>query len=131
MIIVIDASIVVSALVDSGPEGRWAEQLLQSHEITAPSLLHVECTNVLRRLTASRKLIDLDASMAHRELMLLPVSLFPFEPFAERVWALRDNLSSYDAWYVTVAETLNASLATLDRRLINSPGPTCEFLSRG
>ena len=131
MIIVIDASIVVSALVDSGPEGRWAEQLLQSHEITAPSLLQVECTNVLRRLTASRKLIDLDASMAHRELMLLPVSLFAFEPFAERVWALRDNLSSYDAWYVAVAETLNAPLATLDRRLINSPGPTCEFLSRG
>jgi len=131
LIIVIDASVVVAALVDSGPEGQWAEQLLHSHEFTAPSLLQVECTNVLRRLTASRTLIDLDASMAHRELMLLPVSLFPFEPFAERVWALRDNLNSYDAWYVAIAETLNAPLATLDRRLINSPGPTCEFLSRG
>ena len=62
-------------------------------------------------------------------MMLLPVSLFPFEPFAEQVWTLRDKLSSYEAWYVAVAESLPVPLATLDRRLINSPGPTCEFLS--
>ncbi len=120
---------VVSALVDTGPDGQWAEQLLQNNEIVAPSLLQVECTNVLRRLTTSGKIIDLDASMAHRDLMLLPISLFPFEPFAERVWTLRNNLSSYDAWYVAVAESLNIPLATLDIKLTNASGPGCKFIS--
>ena len=129
MTIVVDASTVVSALVDTGPDGQWAEQLLQNSEIVAPSLLQVECTNVLRRLTTSGKIIDLDASMAHRDLMHLPITLFPFEPFAERVWTLRNNLSSYDAWYVAVAESLNVPLATLDTRLTNAPGLGCKFIS--
>ena len=120
---------VVSALVDTGPDGQWAEQLLQNSEIVAPSLLQVECTAVLRRLTTSGKIIDLDASMAHRDLMRLPISLFPFEPFAERVWTLRNNLSSYDAWYVAIAETLNVPLATLDTKLTNAPGTGCKFIS--
>ena len=128
MTIVVDASTVVSALVDAGSEGQWAEQLLQSNEIVAPSLLLVECTNVMRRLTSSGKIVDLDASMAYRDLMLLPISLFPFEPFADRVWTLRNNLSSYDAWYVAIAESLKVPLATLNTKLTNAPGPTCKFI---
>lgn len=128
MTVVIDASTVVSALIDTGPEGQWAEQILLNNEIVAPALLQVESTNVLRRLKASRQIVDLEASMAHRDLMLLPITLFPFEPFAERVWSLRDNLSSYDAWYVAVAETLNIPLVTLDTRLTNAPGPACTFI---
>ena len=65
MTIVVDASTVVSTLVDSGAEGRWAEQILLDHDIVAPGLLLVECTNVLRRLTASGEIVDLEASMAH------------------------------------------------------------------
>ena len=61
--------------------------------------------------------------------MLLPISLFPFEPFAKRVWTLRNNLSSYDAWYVAIAEALNVPLATLDTKLTNAPGPGCKFIS--
>lgn len=128
MTFVVDASVVVAALIDTGSEGQWAEQVLQCDQIVAPTLLQVECTNVLRRLTASGEIIDLEASMAQKDLMLLPISLFPFEPFADRVWVLRHNLSSYDAWYVAIAETLNFPLATMDSRLINAPGPTCEFL---
>jgi len=126
--IVIDASTVVSALVDAGGEGQWAEQLLQTNEVVAPMLLQVECTNVLRRLVASGQIVDLDASLAQKDLMLLPITLFPFEPFSERVWMLRHNLTSYDAWYVAVAETLEIPLATLDFKLTNAPGPACEFI---
>lgn len=128
MTVVVDASVVVAALVDTGSEGQWAERVLQSDQIVAPTLLQVECTNVLRRLTASGQIIDLEASMAQKDLMLLPISHFPFEPFAARVWGLRHNLSSYDAWYVALAEALNIPLATLDTRLVNAPGTTCDFL---
>ena len=42
-----------------------------------------------------------------------------FEPFAGRVWELRANLTSYDAWYVALAEALEAPLATLGRFLLD------------
>ncbi len=129
MIVVVDASTVVAALVDTGSAGVWAEQLLQTNEVIAPSLIQVECTNVLRRLLASGQINDLNAAMAHRNLMLLPIELFSFEPFAQRVWNLRDNVSSHDAWYVAIAEQFDAPLATLDARLINAPGPDCQFMT--
>ena len=131
MTVVIDASACVAALVDAGPDGRWAEGVFDGRSPVAPQLLLVESTNVLRRLTASRQLADLDASMAHRDLLSLPVELYPFAPFARRVWTLRHNLSAYDACYVALAEALDAPLATLDRKLTNVPGVRCEFMGPG
>jgi predicted nucleic acid-binding protein len=37
-------------------------------------------------------------------------------------------VTCYDGWYVVVAELLDAPLATLDGRLVSSPGPRCQFL---
>jgi predicted nucleic acid-binding protein len=48
------------------------------------------------------------------------------ELLAGRVWQLRANLSSYDAAYVSLAEAIGAVLATLDRRIAQAPGITCE-----
>lgn len=90
MTLVIDASLVVSALVDAGDTGRWAESLL-TRPLSAPHLMPVEVTDILRR--------------------------------AE----LRDNVTSYDAWYIALAESLGSSVATLDRRMAKAPGPRCNF----
>lgn len=128
MTIVADASAIIAALVDSGSDGQWAQELIESNEIVAPSLLHVECTNVLRRLESSGTINDINASIAYKNLLLLPVTLFPFEPFAPRIWNLRNNLTSYDAWYVAVAEAIEIPLATLDKKLTNSMGPECRFI---
>lgn len=40
---------------------------------------------------------------------------------------LRPNITAYDAWYVALAETLGAKLATLDARLSRAAGTRCEF----
>src|SRR5207237_128838 len=61
------------------------------------------------------------------EALFLRVELFPYEPFAERVWDLRTNVTAYDGWYVALAETLGARLATLDTRLSRAKGPRCAF----
>lgn len=60
--------------------------------------------------------------------MQLDIALVPFAPFAERIWELRHNLTSYDAWYVAAAEELDLPVATLDRRLTTATGPRCAFL---
>ena len=96
--------------------------------MAAPHLVLVEATNILRRLERSKELTHVEAGAAQRDLVRLDLHLLPFEPFADRVWALRANLTSYDAWYVAVAEALELPLATLDRRLTRASGPRCRFL---
>jgi predicted nucleic acid-binding protein len=124
---VVDASVLVAATTDAGAEGAWAERVLAERDIVAPHLVLVEATNILRRLEASRVLTRLEATAAQGDVMGLDLVLVPFAPFAERVWELRQNVTSYDAWYVAVAEAFGLPLATLDRRLSRAAGPICRF----
>lgn len=128
MTLVIDASMVVAALVDSGADGRWAETMLVSDSLAAPHLLTAEAANILRRSALAGAISAEQASLAHADLLDLRVELFPYAPFASRVWELRGNVTCYDAWYVAVAEALSAPLATLDARLAKAPGPRCRFM---
>jgi predicted nucleic acid-binding protein len=125
--LVIDASMVVAALVDGGATGAWAESLLVSEPLSAPHLMPVEAANILRRSTIAGEISADAASLAHADLVDLPVELFPYEPFAARVWDLRDNVTSYDAWYVALAELLGSKVATLDTKLARAAGPRCGF----
>jgi predicted nucleic acid-binding protein len=126
--VVVDASVVAAGLVDTGADGEWAEEVLASDSLAAPHLLPVEVSNVLRRAVLARELSDDLASLAHADLLDLRVDLFAYEPFAERVWALHHAMSAYDAWYVAIAEQLDAPLATLDVRLSRTPSARCRFL---
>jgi len=128
--IVIDSSVLVAALVDAGPYGVWADEILErGGPLHAPELILVEVTNILRRLELARQITTPEANAAFDDLNQLHLELFPFDPFAERVWALRHSITSYDAWYVAVAEALRLPLATLDLKLSKGKGPTCDFLT--
>lgn len=124
---VIDASVVVAAVADAGRAGSWAEAIVGSDLLVGPELVLVEATNIIRKLELAGRLGRLEAAAAARDAWQLPIDLLPFEPFSERVWALRANLTSYDAWYVAIAESLGVPLATLDRRLAAASGPRCRF----
>jgi predicted nucleic acid-binding protein len=125
---VVDASILVAAASDAGVEGRWTEDVVRAGNLIAPHLALVEATNILRRLELQGRLDRTEAGAAARDLLLLDLELVPFTPFAERVWELRANVTSYDAWYVAVAEQFDLPLATLDRHLARATGPRCRFL---
>ena len=127
---VVDSSVLVAALVDAGPDGVWAENVVEgSGALYAPDLAQAEVTNVLRRLELSKKITTPEADAAYDDLMQLEIELLPFAPFADRIWELRATVTSYDAWYVCLAEALGCPLATLDGRLAKAPGPKCEFLT--
>ena len=124
---VVDASVLVAALVDSGPDGVWSEETIAEGSLIGPDLVLVEASNVLRRLERSREISEVEATLAHASLLRLELDLFPFAPFAERIWELRENLSCYDAWYVAIAESFECPLVTLDRSLSRASGPMCEI----
>lgn len=128
MTVVVDASVLIAVLVDSGYEGSWAESIVAKGQLAGPELVLAEASNILRRLERAGQISRLDAASAHGDLLQLEMELFPFAPFAERVWELHDNLISYDAWYVAVAEALDCPLVTLDRRLSRAAGPVCEIV---
>ena len=123
--LVCDASAVVSLLLDSGDTGTWLAGRCAGADLYAPALVGFECANIIRR-HESRTLISPDqAAQAHADLLDLPVELWPWDVLAERAWALRHNLTSYDAAYVALAEILEAPLVTLDRRLERAPATHC------
>lgn len=127
MTVVVDASAVVAALVDAGPDGSWARAELRQDDLAAPQHLYVEVSNVLRRAVLAGRLGADAGALAHRDLTELPLTSFPFQPLADRVWELHPGVTAYDAAYVALAEALDAPLCTLDRRLAGAPGPRCTF----
>ena len=133
MTVVFDASALNAALVNPGPEGQWAQSFLDDEDwsaprVAGPEFVLAEATNYLRNMEITRNISGDDANYARLWLLRLPITLHRFAPYAERIWALRSNVTCYDAWYVAVAESLGCPLVTLDMRLSRANGPTCEIV---
>ena len=112
--LVVDASVIVAALVDGGPAGAWAAKTMPGRFLVTAAHLPVEVASVLRRLAASGAVGADVASLAHDDLLELRVQTYPYVPFGERVWSLRSVASVFEAAYVAWA----ASGVERDR-----PGP--------
>ncbi|MFP5346733.1 MAG: type II toxin-antitoxin system VapC family toxin, partial [Actinomycetes bacterium] len=96
-------------------------------ELVAPDLMPFEVANVLRRLSLSGEISDQEATLAHVDLMDLPVSTWPYSVLAQHTWELRGRLTAYDASYVAVARLAQAPLLTLDQRVARSGVTGCEI----
>lgn len=55
----------------------------------------------------------------------MPPPSWPYGLLSRRAWVLRPNLTTYDASYVALAEFLDVTLVTLDRRIGRAPGVRC------
>jgi predicted nucleic acid-binding protein len=126
-VIVADASVVLALSVDNASHRRWAAEVI-GDRAAAPHEMPVEVAHALRRLEALGRIPPKTAASALETAIALDIELWPFAPFADRVWELRGAVTAYDAWYVALAETLDLPLATLDRRLATANGPRCEFV---
>ena len=119
--IVLDASAALTALLTDGP----ARRAIGSESLHAPHLIDPEVTNGLRRRVAAGDLTD---DLAWEVLDIwrrLAVTRHPVNGLIERMWDLRDNVSSNDASYVALAEALGCGLLTADARLARAPGVRC------
>jgi predicted nucleic acid-binding protein len=123
---VVDASVFVNAFAVDGLTGDAARAELDAVAWPdVPAVLGAEVASALRRLVLLGQLDPFRALRALERVRAAPTNQFPFEPFARRIWQLRDNVSVYDAWYVALAEWLETDLITADARLANAPGPRC------
>ena len=114
--LVVDASVLVVALADDGPDGDQARARLRGERLVLPELADLEIVFVLRRQIRGGAIDTRRAGLALEDLAALP---------ARRAPQLRDNLTVYDAAYVALAEAMQATLLTGDRRLAGASGLRC------
>ena len=121
--IVLDASALVELLLDT-VAGRRVAILLDDPALAlhAPHLIDVETISVLRRFARENVIEEEDAEAAIEDLLALDLQRHSHEGLLERCWALRKNMSAYDAMYIALAEALGATLVTCDAHLARAPG---------
>jgi predicted nucleic acid-binding protein len=124
-LIVVDASVIAPALADDDEDGERARSRLQGERLTAPEVLDLEVVSVIRKAFASGALSRRRAGLALADLIDLDLERISHRPMLARIWELHENLTPYDAAYVALAETIDATLVTADRRLSLAPGPRC------
>jgi predicted nucleic acid-binding protein len=121
-LIVVDASAMLEVLLGTATGALVEDRLLTGGEsLHAPHLLDVEVAQVLRRYTAAGELTPERGREALMDLVDFPVHRYPHDVLLPRIWELRHNVTTYDAAYVALAETLAAPLVTCDARLGTAP----------
>lgn len=123
--IVVDASVLVTGLADDGPDGDRVRARLRGDRLVAPHLVDLEVISAWRRLSISGALDARRAELARDDLAALRIERVAHPPLLDRCWELRGALTVYDAAYVALAELLDATLLTADRRLAAAPGVAC------
>ena len=118
---IVDAGVIVELLA-----GDLDPDLLGDEELAAPHMIDSEVMHVLRGLVHRGGLSEEQGNLALEGFIELTISRFPADWLRPRMWALRHNLSGYDATYVALAEMTEATaLLTTDARLAQAPGPRC------
>ena len=121
--IVFDAS----ALVDMIMEWRSAlieARFAQASAIHVPVTVDSEVLHALRKQAFAPTFKPEYADVALSLLGGRALTRHPVQPLGPRMWSLRHNVTTYDAAYVALAESLNVPLLTRDRRLSRSSGHT-------
>lgn len=121
--IVLDASALVELLLGTNHGHSIAERIADPElSLHVPHLADVEVAQALRRYVRQGEIDPASARTALEDLRCLDLERHGHEPLLDRVWALRDNLTAYDAVYVALAEALDSALLTCDGRLAGAPG---------
>jgi predicted nucleic acid-binding protein len=123
--VVADASFCGAWILTDESSGE-AERLLGriisgSVQLVVPALWHYEMLNLLRSAVRWRRLAPGDLDLAAETLERVPMTLedLPGAPARRRIlhWAMKFDLSSYDAAYLELADRFKIALQTNDAKL--------------
>jgi predicted nucleic acid-binding protein len=119
-----DSSAIVAALLGNATASGW----LRVDDVRVPHLVDSEVAQALRRYAREHDNGEARADTALKTWRYLGVARHAAHGLLDRIWALRENVTAYDATYVALAEALGCPLVTADARLARAPGPRCEMV---
>jgi predicted nucleic acid-binding protein len=123
--LVVDASVLFEVVADTPRAESLRAYLAGDEDQAAPHLIDAEVLSVIQAKHRSGALDATAAGQAVDDLRVWPGERWPHQLLLERAWELRENVRSYDALYVALAEAMGATLLTLDERLARAPGVDC------
>ena len=122
--IVLDASAAVDMLFSFGVGAARVRERIEhedsggAHEsLHVPHLFEVEVLHAIGGLTLGAGIPAHRGLRAMEALSDSRLARYSHAPLVARIWELRENLTSYDASYVALAEVLDAPLVTTDGKL--------------
>lgn len=115
--LVVDASALVEFVRNTPLGSRVATRIIaEGARLHLPQLTGAEVAHALRGLLIGGKIVADDGSRALTDFAGIVARRHPIEPHLPRIWELRNNLTSYDAAYVALAEALEVALVTTDTK---------------
>lgn len=125
--LVVDASCLFEVVADTPRSPIIAARLSSDTDHVAPEVIDVEVLGVIRAQYLRGALDETAAAQAVTDLRDWPGERFAHRWMLARVWQLRASVRGWDAFYVTLAEAMDATLVTMDTRLARAPGPRCRI----
>lgn len=119
---IVDASALLDALLPTKRQDA-AHAALRGHELWAPSIIDLEVTSALWRMTRSHEISTEEAERALGGLASAPIRRLHHTELARSAWRTREAIRISDGFYVAAALALEADLLTSDARLSRAPHP--------
>ncbi len=117
--IVIDANVTVMALASPAVQGDSARAAMFADDNwIAPAHMPLEVLRTFRKAVVGDRLTADDADAAFQALIAMQIEYVGTDVvLLQTVWAMRHNISVYDAAYLAVAAMHDVALVTFDARL--------------
>ena len=118
----------MAVLLNLGMGARRIRERMDREDggLHVPHLFEVEVINALRHYALRHGLSERRSLELLEDLTTMSLYRYPHTAMLPRIWELRDNVSAYDAAYIALAETLEATLVTRDALLARAPGIRAE-----
>jgi predicted nucleic acid-binding protein len=120
--LVVDTSAVLGAIAGRPANRDLIARLTADPDLHAPHLIDLEILHALRRLVHRGELSDDRAADARSDFADLSIVRYPHRPLADRIWELRENLTAYEAAFVSLSEAMGVPLITCDAHLALTSG---------
>jgi predicted nucleic acid-binding protein len=115
-VLVLDASAWVDILLET-ERGLRVRERIAGADLHAPAHVDIEMLSALGRLQRAGTLSEATVAEYLRLAERTPIHRHLLHPLTAGAWARRHNLRLTDAYYAELADQLDASLITTDRRL--------------
>lgn len=120
---VVDSSVIIAHLMVDEKVKPEHEQVMIDHlhhkvTLCAPSLLPFEIGNSLRSATLSKRITKKQANQLYKDFFDLEINLRSVNLQTNLALSTSQNLSFYDAAYLSLATKLKSPLLTLDKKLL-------------